>query len=249
MDNYCKRFPNASKLTFKNLDNQSLVRSKNAGRRISSFLENETFHFKRIIKSYNGKFEGFEESWREVIKKTPIDVLKQLSIAVQKYFKKHPTKRNVSPHEIALKKGNIDLCKYMITKTSNRNPVIGSNESTLLHHSAKSGHFDLCELIVENIDEKNPANMNGETPLHLAAKNCHWNICHLIIEKVDEKNPANNSGYTPLHSAAKKGNLSICQLIIDFVDNKNPADNHGMTPLHLLAKHGYLESHFTAARK
>ena len=92
MENCIKRFPVVGVMIFKNLDDQSLVTSKIASPEIAEFVENEKFYLKRKMKKYNGKFEGFEESWNQVFNKTQTDVIKQLFVAAQQYFKENPFK-------------------------------------------------------------------------------------------------------------------------------------------------------------
>ena len=86
MDMLCKRFPLVKKKVLNNLDDQSLTRSKEVNRGIAESLEDERFYWIRIIKKYAGNFEGHEESWKEVIYKTPVDIIKQLAIAVKQFF-------------------------------------------------------------------------------------------------------------------------------------------------------------------
>ena len=100
MENLCIRFPVASEMVLKNLDDPSLKRGKLAGRGMAEFLENEKFYWIRIIKKYIAYFEGHEESWREVVNKTPLDIIKQLAIAVQQFFKNHLFKE-LAPLHIA----------------------------------------------------------------------------------------------------------------------------------------------------
>ena len=123
MDNCCKRFPDVGKMILNNLNDQSLARSKKASRGIAVFLENERFYFVRIIRKYDEQFEGFEESWNEVINKTPIDFLKQLAVAVEDFFKENYWRKNLTPLHIAAEKDDLGLCEKIITKTSNKNPA------------------------------------------------------------------------------------------------------------------------------
>ena len=123
MDNCCKRFPDVGKMILNNLNDQSLARSKKASRGIAVFLENERFYFVRIIRKYDEQFEGFEESWNEVINKTPTDVLKQLAVAIQEFFKDNSWRKNMAPLHIAAEKDDLGLCEKIITKTSNKNPA------------------------------------------------------------------------------------------------------------------------------
>ena len=134
MENLCIRFPVASEMVLKNLDDPSLKRSKLAGRGMAEFLENEKFYWIRIIKKYIVYFEGHEKSWREVVNKTPLGIIKQLAIAVQHFFKKHSFKE-LAPLHIAAEKGTFQLCQYVIAKTSNKNP---------------SGNFQIVGLFLPN---------------------------------------------------------------------------------------------------
>ena len=57
--------------------------------------------------------------------------------------------------------------------------------------------------IMENLDNKNPRNLDGDTPLHHAAAGGHRNLCKLIMNNVIEKNPKNNNGKTPRDKAVE----------------------------------------------
>ena len=85
MDVIIKRFPFLNYMVLKNLDDQSLMKSKQANRKIARFLENERFYMIRILKKYSKNYEGLEESWKEVIYRAPINVIKQLAIATNNF--------------------------------------------------------------------------------------------------------------------------------------------------------------------
>ena len=109
-----RRFPLASGKILKNLDDQSLTRSKIASRGITNLLENEKIFWIRIIKKYKGNFKGFEESWQQVVDKIPVDLVKQLARAVQEYFKLYNT-NEIAPLQIAIEKGNFELCQFVFS--------------------------------------------------------------------------------------------------------------------------------------
>ena len=83
MEKLCMRFPLASEMILNNLDNQSLIRSKEACRAAADIIKNKRFYLIRIIKKYRRSFEEHEESWREVCHKIPLDNLRQLAVAVK----------------------------------------------------------------------------------------------------------------------------------------------------------------------
>ena len=91
-----------------------------------------------------------------------------------------------------------------------------------LHIAANYGHFDICKLIVDNVDDKNPAELNGNTPLHIAAHNGYFEICQLIIGNVNDKNPANKQGVTPSQLAANNGHNTYLQIFsYEWILNEN----------------------------
>ena len=108
-------------MVLEKLDNQSLSKSKEASREIAFFLNNERFYWIQIIKNYVKHFEGHEESWREVINKAPINILKEIATAAQKFFKSYSFK-NMAPLHVVAEKGSFQLCQYIIRKTKDKNP-------------------------------------------------------------------------------------------------------------------------------
>ena len=134
--------------------------------------------------------KNFNDSWIIVLKKTPVEFLRELAIAIDSYKKQNfplGPLRNLSPNHIAAKEGKYQLMQYIMTKIEDKNP------------RAKNG---------------------GQTPLHIAAERDDLDICRLIVLNANNKNPADNNGSTPLHHSVSKGNLEIYQSLtrqIDFV--------------------------------
>ena len=85
-------------------------------------LEEEKASAIKVIESYDQNFTGFEDSWREVIGKAQIDILKELATAVQEFFKSC-IYESVAPLHIAAVKGSLKLCEYIIMNTTNKNPL------------------------------------------------------------------------------------------------------------------------------
>ena len=68
MEDICNRFPSLIKMVCINLDNQTLMKSKEA----NQALTNERLIWIRIIKKHCNSFKGFEEAWSKVVSKAPI---------------------------------------------------------------------------------------------------------------------------------------------------------------------------------
>lgn len=118
---------------------------------------------------------------------------------------------------------------------------------TPIHLATKySQFFDLKTIknILELESEKNPKDIEGNTPLHLAARKGNLEVFLLIKEKVEDINPKNGHDNTPLHRAALSHEIcakQIVEMIIQNVVEKNPKNVIGITPLHNAALNGRLD--------
>ena len=90
MDTIAKRFPHLAVNISNNLDDQSLVKFKEANREISEFMIQNQFYWIRILKKYNDYFETSNESWKKSISNTPIEFVRKLAMATLNFFKTVP---------------------------------------------------------------------------------------------------------------------------------------------------------------
>ena len=138
----------------------------------------------RIIKNYNGNFEGHQESWKQVMNKASFDIMKQLAIAVRQFFESYSFKQ-LAPFHIAAEKGSLELCQEIINKTKDKNP---SGNLSIDESRFRLG-FDAPNNIYEI--EKSSTKIDCETtPLHISAMNGNIELCRLIIENI-------KAGYNP----------------------------------------------------
>ena len=86
MEDLGRKFPLISQIILNNVDDKSLTKFRKASRKNSNCLDNERFYWIRNIKRYFANFEEFQESWKKVINKTPVDFLKDLAIDVHSFF-------------------------------------------------------------------------------------------------------------------------------------------------------------------
>ena len=75
------------------VDDQTLNNFKEAGRISALFLGQERFYWLRIIQRYNHLIGELQEVWKQVVRKTPIEIIKELAAAVHQFpkiaFRKH----------------------------------------------------------------------------------------------------------------------------------------------------------------
>ena len=86
MEELSNRFPALIPMVMENVDNESLVNFKDTSREMSVFIVNERFYWIRILKKYNRNFQEFSKVWNMVIEKTPVDIIKKLVLAVEKFM-------------------------------------------------------------------------------------------------------------------------------------------------------------------
>lgn len=131
MEEFCERFPVLNKEILNQLDNQSLVNFKKSSGLISKVMDQERCFWIRVIGKNNEYLESFSELWKKMIHKTPVEVIKDLALAVSLYFKKYLQKNtywkdtrflNPAPHHIAAELGLLKLYKQIVEKTGLNNP-------------------------------------------------------------------------------------------------------------------------------
>ena len=77
-------------MIFNNLDDQTLTKCKEVSREITSFLDNNTFYWVRVIKGIDKNLDRFgrfldteKEAWDIILNKTPIQIVKPMALAAR----------------------------------------------------------------------------------------------------------------------------------------------------------------------
>ena len=85
MDELCQRFLLMVQKIINHVDNETLINFKEACRNNAAFLENQRFYWIRIIQRYNCLIGELEEIWRKVVRKTPVEIIKEIANAVYQF--------------------------------------------------------------------------------------------------------------------------------------------------------------------
>ena len=67
------------------VDNETLINFKEAGRNNDNFLRKERFYWMRIIQMYNFLIGDLHEVWKKVVRKTPVEIIKEFAFAVHQF--------------------------------------------------------------------------------------------------------------------------------------------------------------------
>ena len=86
MEDLCKRFPHLSENILKQVNDQSLNNCKEISSELLQCLERGRFFWIRMIKKYQKDLKDFPKFWKPVVDKTPIEIVKQVAIAVSRFF-------------------------------------------------------------------------------------------------------------------------------------------------------------------
>ena len=234
MEDLCQRIPRVSAKIFGLVENQTLIKCKESSRVIYNLMENERFFWIRIILENQG---SLQDSWKKVVDKTPLSIIKELAVSIQQFLKmvcwKNRGQQIWSPLYIAAGVGNSELYKYIATKTYG-NHGKDYKKWTDLHTAVYYGnYFETFRLIFENVANKNWRNAWVNTPLHIAVDKGCFEVYNLIIANGVIENPK----YLSL--ATLEGHLELYKLILGNTKVKTPEDVDGSTPLHCAAMNGH----------
>ena len=120
MENFTLRFPLMTQKLLEQLDNESLVKSREISRIWKTSLDNNKCMWIRIIKQYVRQDGKFKNSWNAVLTKIPFEIVKELALAVKVFFKTPEAYLNRmkgwGPHHISAYHGKFFLFRYVIEK-------------------------------------------------------------------------------------------------------------------------------------
>ena len=232
MELLCQRFPLIAQKITNYVDYNTLTNFKEAGRNNDEFLRKERFYWIRIIQRYSCLFGELQEVWTKVVNKTPIEIIKELAIAVHTF-----PQTMLRQHEFKLIYGlPMTLLEFIQKRENQWHPLV---------ISAACGSINLCSHIVQKVGIKNLSKRCGKnTPLAVAAEYMRdLSVFQFLLEKADDKNPIliKRTNWTLLHDLAYDGQLEMCALMMEKIDDKYPQDVNGSTPFCMAASSGRVE--------
>ena len=251
-----ERFPKLRTEIAENLNNESIISLKTASREMNQVLEEDrSFWLRKIKKLYRinriTKKHQFYDSWKKVVRKTPVEILIEIVNCLQGFFLffTQATRPHLCPLHVAAFLGNLKLANHIIEKTKDYCPK-NKHGWTPLHFVVlrgrlerqslpRLGEFEDHELPIQQVIEK--------IGFKKILPNPDWGYLKTVCrytgygEKGKIQLENNIKLYNKMRASLKTGHVEICKLVLGKIDDKNPADNKGWTPLHLAAFNGHLD--------
>ena len=141
------RFPHIVRDIFKKVDNKSLTNFRNVSRVYCDFIDYEFFHSVRKIQGRECMTE-FQQQWDKVLKNIPTQVRKEIFGTFEKKFQYDWYRKKLlwSPLYIAVETCQHELCKFMIERIKDANPM-RKDGITEIHMATFAGLQENCELL------------------------------------------------------------------------------------------------------
>ena len=141
------RFPHIVRDIFKKVDNKSLTNFRNVSRVYCDFIDYEFFHSVRKIQGRERMTE-FQQQWDKVLKNIPTQVRKEIFGTFEKKFQYDWYRKKLlwSPLYIAVETCQHELCKFMIERIKDANPM-RKDGITEIHMATFAGLHENCELL------------------------------------------------------------------------------------------------------
>ena len=124
IDVMIRRFPHVVTDIFKELDDKTLTTCRSVSRLCCDYLDSEKFlWFRRYRKNMGISYPH----WNKVLKNTPVELVKEFSVATQQFFKDDEDwkrKFQWSPLQIVAEQGDFELFMFISEKTKKTKPII-----------------------------------------------------------------------------------------------------------------------------
>ena len=90
MENIFTRFPGLGEAILAHVDNKSLALWRKVDRKWKNFNDNQKTFWIRMIEKHIGKPNTFSEDWKNVLFKTPVEMIKKIGMSTNDFYIKFP---------------------------------------------------------------------------------------------------------------------------------------------------------------
>ncbi|KAK3789157.1 hypothetical protein RRG08_001550 [Elysia crispata] len=139
--------------------------------------------------------------------------------------------------------GDLELCKFFLSKGANANSLTLQG-SSILHAAVYGGNGDVVKLCLRTGCSVNTVDEQGRHPLLSAVSSrCDLQIIQDLVDADSDVNIADKvTQQTPLHEAMCQHYVPAAHLLIDKGSNMELLNNEGKSPLYLACQRGLCET-------
>lgn len=144
---------------------------------------------------------------------------------------------------LAIKSGNLDTVKQLLTEKELVNFKEEGSRITPLMEAAKSGQEEIARYLLQQGADVNARDILGESALIYAIEAGNVKIVQMLIDKGADVNMRTKLGVTPLVRAATLGRRKIVEILLSHGADIEAKNLDGkVTPLSKAAQRGHLET-------
>ena len=146
LDEMMLRFPHIVQDIFKEVDNKSLANCRNVSRVYCDFIDEKFYLAKKIQGCV--RMTEFQLQWNKVLKNIPTEIGKDIFLIIEHSFQYdwYRKKLQWSPLHIAAEQRQLELCKFIIERTKDANPM-RKDGITTINMATFVGFQETCELL------------------------------------------------------------------------------------------------------
>jgi hypothetical protein len=111
----------------------------------------------------------------------------------------------------AAERGNIDACRYLLSRGANCNSITREGK-TPLYIASECNQQEVCDLLLRNNAILGCATVEGKTPLHVACERKYKQLAKFLIAKGADENAKTLRGRTPKESLLE---CTICTSVVN----------------------------------
>ncbi len=146
-----------------------------------------------------------------------------------------------TPLYIAAQEGNVDVIKYILSKSKRSLEAQFRTGFTPIYVAARNGHDSVVQILIDAGANINSTDLEGSTPVYVAAQNGYTEIVRILLEAGAHPDSHFLGGYTPLYIACQNQHLEIVKLLLRCKININQITPNGSTPIFIGSQNGSAE--------
>ena len=167
----------------------------------------------RGLEAYDNVKDFLEPKLNKVMENVKISKNKKAQKVYSLNKRGFNSRKNYTPLEYAIKKGNQEMVKILIENGADIN-TINKKGDTPLTYAIQKGSKKMTRVLIEQGADINAMGKDGYTPLTYAIQKGNKEIMKMLLESGVDVNKKDGIGNTPISLAIKKGKFSISYLLI-----------------------------------